>query len=67
MEETKKCPVCYGTGFLNKRPSFIDELFRLKKEGLSFAQISRVLGFASPNTSFYHYKRWKDKKNEPNN
>lgn len=57
--KNKKCPVCYGTGYLDKRPKFVDEIFRLKEEGLNYQQIAKAIGFSSPNTVFYHIKKWK--------
>ena len=56
----KKCPVCFGTGYLNKPPAWVDEVIRLRREGLTFRQIANALGWKSSNTAFYHYTKWKD-------
>jgi hypothetical protein len=56
----KLCPVCGGSGYLNKPPLWVDEVVRLRREGLTFKQIDQALGWKSSNTAFYHYKRWEE-------
>ena len=41
-------------------PACVDEVIRLRREGLTFKQIAQALGWGSPNTAFYYYKKWED-------
>lgn len=51
------CPLCNGSGdleYLNPKWKQIAVL-KLRRQGLTFQQISECMGWKSSNTSHYHY------------
>ena len=54
----RQCPLCKGKGMVGKPSSKQEKIIEMRKNGASYREIMRRLGFNSSSVIQYHLKQW---------